>query len=146
VRKDGSSAQVTLIEGRIRVDQGDRDNPSATANLTAGEQLRVLPDRSFAISRAQIAEATSWRSGKLVFDRTPLRDVLGEFNRYTNARYVLRDEQLGDLLVNGSFSIRSSAHFAAALEAGFPVVVRATSNGNVFEVNAAQQVEQKAVR
>ncbi|MHA7818867.1 MAG: FecR family protein [Erythrobacter sp.] len=144
VRKTGNEeAQVTLIEGRIRVDQGDRAEGSTSAQLVAGEQLRILPDRSFTISKAEMARATSWRDGRLVFDQTPLREVLEEFNRYTNEKHVLRDQRLGGLLVNGTFRIESSEHFAATLEAGFPVSVRARSGGTILEVSAAQEFDER---
>lgn len=139
VRSNGEEAQITLIEGRVRVDRTDPSGSSASAKLVAGEQLRILPDRSFAISKAEIARATSWRDGRLVFNQTPLREVLEEFNRYSNEKHVLRDQKLGDLLVNGTFRIESSEHFAATLEAGFPVQVRPRASGKVFEVYAAQQ-------
>lgn len=145
VRRNGEEAQVTLIEGRVRVDRGSRADNPASAQLVAGEQLRILPDRSFAISKAEIARATSWRDGRLVFDQTPLREVLDEFNRYTNEKHVLGDQRLGRLLVNGTFRIKSSEHFAATLEAGFPVTVRARSGGKVFEVSAAQEFDEQPV-
>lgn len=138
VRRTGEEAQVTLIEGRVRVDRNDASGHSAMARLVAGEQLLILPDRSFEISKAEIARATSWREGRLVFAETPLREVLEEFNRYSNEKHVLRDEGLGDFLVSGTFRITSSEHFAATLEAGFPVVVRARAGGKILEVYSSQ--------
>lgn len=143
VRRTGEEAQVTLIEGRVRVERDDPSSPPVSAKLVAGEQLRILANRSFTISRAEVARATSWRDGRLVFDQTPLREVLEEFNRYSNEKHVLRDEGLGDFLVNGTFRIKSSEHFAATLEAGFPVVVRARSGGKVLEVYSAQDLDSR---
>ena len=138
VRKTDSEAQVTLIEGRVRVDRTGAAGSGKSAQLTPGEQLNILPDRQFAISKAELSQVASWREGRLVFENTPLRDVLDEFNRYSNEKHVLRDEELGSFLVSGTFRIKSSEHFAATLEAGFPILVRARSKGAIFEVTAAQ--------
>ncbi len=138
VRKNESEAQVTLIEGRVRVDREGTVGSGKSTQLTPGEQLNILPDRPFAISRAELSQVASWREGRLVFEQTPLRDVLDEFNRYSNEKHVLLDEELGSFLVSGTFRIKSSEHFAATLEAGFPVLVRARSGGTILEVTAAQ--------
>lgn len=140
VRRTGDVANVTLIEGRVRVDKtGSRKPGSQSAELTAGEQLTIGADLSFAISKTELASAASWRDGRLVFDNTPLRDVLDEFNRYSVEQHVLRDPALADYLVSGTFRIKSSEHFAATLEAGFPIIVRATDGGRLLEVTAAQE-------
>ncbi|MEL7446667.1 MAG: FecR domain-containing protein [Pseudomonadota bacterium] len=140
VRKTDSEAQVTLIEGRVRVDRDDLPGSGKSAQLKPGEQISILPNRPFAISRAELSQFASWRDGRLVFEQTPLRDVLKEFNRYSIEQHVLADESLGDYLVNGTFRIRSSEHFAATLEAGFPVSVRARPGGTIFEVSVAQEI------
>ncbi|MCK0127556.1 FecR domain-containing protein [Erythrobacter sp. F6033] len=138
VRKRDSEAQVTLIEGRVRVDRDGTVGSGKSTQLTPGEQLSILPDRPFAISKTELSQIASWREGRLVFEQTPLREVLDEFNRYSNEKHVLRDEELGSFLVSGTFRIKSSEHFAATLEAGFPVLVRARAGGTVLEVTSAQ--------
>lgn len=138
VRKSNGEAQVTLIEGRVRVDQAAQSGSDKSTQLAPGEQISILPNRPFEITRAELSQVASWREGRLVFEQTPLRDVLKEFNRYSAEKHVLRDEALGDFLVSGTFRIKSSEYFAATLEAGFPVVVRARAGGSILEVTSAQ--------
>ncbi|NVE96036.1 FecR family protein [Altererythrobacter lutimaris] len=140
VRRAGDEADVTLIEGRVRVDKTNRSGADVkSAELSAGERLTVSPGREFAISKTSLANAASWRTGRLVFDNTPLSEVLDEFNRYSIEQHVLRDPELADFLVSGTFRIKSSEHFAATLEAGFPIVVRARDEGRTLEVISAQE-------
>ncbi len=139
VRKSETNTQVTLIEGRIRIDRDDSSGSGSSAQLVAGEQISILANRPFEIRRAELSEVASWRDGRLIFEQTPLRDVLKEFNRYSIEQHVLKDESLGDLLVSGRFRIKSGEHFAATLEAGFPVIVRARSDGSVLEVTATEE-------
>ncbi|MBV7258669.1 FecR family protein [Erythrobacter crassostreae] len=137
VRTTDREAKVTLIEGRVRVDRNGRSNTEKGAQLTPGQQLSIAPNAPFVITKAELSQVASWREGRLIFEQTPLREVLGEFNRYSVEKHVLRDESIGDYLVNGTFRIQSSKHFAATLEAGFPVKVTPRSGGSVLEVTAA---------
>ncbi|XUU60575.1 FecR family protein [Erythrobacter sp. HA6-11] len=140
VRRAGDEADVTLIEGRVRVDKINESGADLkSAELSAGERLTVSSGQGFAISKTPLASAASWRNGRLVFDNTPLSEVLGEFNRYSIEQHVLRDPELADFLVSGTFRIKSSEHFAATLEAGFPIVVRARDQGQILEVMSAQE-------
>lgn len=139
VRTADMVSEVTLIEGRVRIDREGKVRGRDTAQLTAGEKIRIVLDQPFAITRAEPSQVASWRNGRLIFEQTPLREVLDEFNRYSSQKHVLVDENLAALPVSGTFRIRSSEHFAATLEAGFPVVVRARAGGTVFEVIAAQE-------
>lgn len=146
VRKSDEASEVTLIEGRVRVDRDDGAAGNKSAQLAAGEKIRIPFNQPFAITRAELSRVASWRDGRLVFEQTPLREVLDEFNRYSPNKHVLGDESIGTLLVSGTFRIRSSEHFAATLEAGFPVSVRARSGGTVFEVVGAQESQPIEVR
>lgn len=137
IRKTGSEARVTLIKGRVRIDQESASGRETSTQLAPGEQISLLNNRPSEISRTKIEQVASWRDGRLIFEQTPLSEVLQEFNRYSTEQHVLRDESIANLMVSGTFRIKSSEYFAATLEAGFPVVVRARSNGAILEVLAA---------
>jgi len=72
--------------------------------LMAGEQLTVTPAAIVPPKRINVAAATAWTRRSLVFDSSPLTEVVQEFNRYNTRRLVIDDPQLADLLVSGVFS------------------------------------------
>jgi len=145
VRKSDVDARVVLFEGSVRVDKENGAGGAKSARLAPGDEVTIKPNRPFSITKAQLSPAASWRDGRLVFEQTPLRDVLAEFNRYSVQQHVLGDPGLGDFLVSGTFRIKSSEHFAATLEAGFPVLVRAHSDGAMFEVLPAKESSDRAL-
>jgi transmembrane sensor len=117
-RPDGSTT-VAVLEGKVEVSAGsdDKAEPSAgsadleplkvTAKvpLAAGEMARV--GRAGAIQREEKADVDSvvaWRQRRLVFDRTPLEEIVPEFNRYNrNLRLQLVDVPAGAYHYTGNF-------------------------------------------
>jgi len=53
---------------------------------------------------ADLRAATAWTQRKLVFDMTPLAEVVQEFNRYNTRKLVVSDAALVEFHVTGIFS------------------------------------------
>ena len=118
---------VTVLEGRVTVGAGNLDVPPPNAAVTlqrppassggaspeaqesvsvgAGEQVRVNANGKMQPpSHANLAVATAWTQRKLVFESTPLMEVVEQFNRYNARPLELDDPDLGDLQIDGVFS------------------------------------------
>ena len=75
-----------------------------TMFLLAGEQATV--DHSgivTAVPKANVAAVTSWLHQELVFQGEALRDVIDEFNRFSQTQIILADPSLDDLRINAVF-------------------------------------------
>ena len=57
------------------------------------------------LDQLDVARATSWRRGVLIFDRQPLAKVIEQLNRYRPGRVVLTDSALGEREVSGVFRL-----------------------------------------
>ncbi|AYV48269.1 iron dicitrate transport regulator FecR [Caulobacter flavus] len=79
VREGGATTQVTLVQGRIEVRDGDNASPRV---LTAGEQI-VATQALGPVRKVDARIATSWTTGRLVFHGVPLQQALVEMNRYS---------------------------------------------------------------
>ncbi len=82
-------------------------NPGAgTVMLSAGEQIVVdaktagLPEPK----PADIPAATAWTQRQIVFQGTPLGEVVEEFNRYNPRQMKILDETLQNVRISGVFS------------------------------------------
>jgi transmembrane sensor len=122
VRLAGQQVKVTLVEGKVRVVAVPRDiAASADAvspiNLEAGSMLTVRSDGVDRVDHLDAARATSWRTGKLVFDGERLADVVAEMNRYSREQLVIGDRALEDRKVSGVFDSTGGRAVARALEA-----------------------------
>ncbi|HEY2707194.1 MAG TPA: FecR domain-containing protein [Caulobacteraceae bacterium] len=110
VRADGAAPLVTLVQGVIEVKR--RDGTAQTWTLHAGQQLITSP--ASVPKTTDVAAATSWTSGRVVFEGAPLGDAIAEINRYCAHKIVLRAPRLGATPVSGSFESGDAAAFVAA--------------------------------
>lgn len=96
---------VTVVEGRVAVtaDRAVAGGAEAPIVLSAGEQLIVTPQTTPHPARIDVAAATAWTQGKLVFDETPLSEAVAEFNRYNPRQMIIEDASLADYHIRGKF-------------------------------------------
>jgi transmembrane sensor len=83
--------------------------PSMALILSAGDQATI--GRNGDIARqlhANVPAAIGWVHQELFFQGRPLREVIEEFNRYSQAPIVLADQSLGDMRVNAVFHTTSA--------------------------------------
>lgn len=111
VRRVGRGARVTLVQGRVAVRQAAGDR---TWSLSPGEQLETTLPRPV-VKAADVARETSWMSGRLIFDATPISAAIAEVNRYSDTRIELRANHIADIPVSGVFDTGDADGFVAAL-------------------------------
>jgi transmembrane sensor len=108
VRDRGDAIQVTLVEGRVRVQQDDR--PSAWT--LAPNQKLVVPDKGEPRrSTVDAAQTVSWTTGRLAFQDTPLAEAAAEVNRYGKAQIVVEGDELRRQPVTGYFDVGDTQSF-----------------------------------
>lgn len=144
VRLDSESVQVTLIEGRVRVEQGTAQR-EADVFLTPGEQLlaklnsstpmhgrkqvprassKALPEDEISVRDIDVAKVTGWRDGRIFLDDLPLAEAVAEMNKHSTVEITVEDPVLAQRRVNGMFKAGEQEAFVAALEEYFPIVVQ----------------------
>jgi transmembrane sensor len=101
VRNVGASVCVTCFRGEVRVEQG-----TEVATVGASSQLRYGGAGLGQVVPINLAEASAWQDGVLIFRVTPLSDVVAEINRYRPGRIILLNAALGAKTVNGRFKIQ----------------------------------------
>jgi transmembrane sensor len=119
VRVEAGVVRVTLLEGRVAVEEPGR--PANREELTPGQQLLAASRGAATVRHADVERVTSWRDGRLVFENEPLAGVVAEVNRYSNRKVVLSDPALGELRISGTFRIGSPVNFISALRDYFPI-------------------------
>ena len=122
VRRDAGQLRVVVTRGLVRL-QSAHDPARPPAMLPAGSIATVAGD-DVAISRVPVdeaREALSWRSGFVVFHRTPLAEAVREFNRYNARQIVIADPSLDALRIGGNFKLDNSDAFVRLMQAVFPV-------------------------
>ena len=112
VRRAGAGAQVVLVEGQVAVRQ---DSSSRSAwTLAPGQQVTTSIQRP-AVVAVNVPAATSWTTGRLTFENTPIAVAVAEVNRYSPSPVELRDDRISTIRVSGVFDAGDVDGFVAAL-------------------------------
>lgn len=132
VRVDHGKFSVTLVEGKVRVEQpmaaakasqapagpqAAKPRSIQSTDMVAGSELIAAADQQWTIAPTDIVKATSWVHDQLIFEREPLSQVVDEMNRYSVRKIVIADARVGRTLVSGNFRPGDVESFARALEA-----------------------------
>jgi transmembrane sensor len=91
--------------------------------LVAGEQAIVSPSDAHKAKPVNIESAIAWTRHELVFDGTPLSEVVEEFHRYSTHRLVLDNPELAKLRISGQYTSTSPESLVRFLSLQEGVVV-----------------------
>ncbi len=94
VRVDGGF-EVTLVEGKVRVEQPALLRPTQVAELKAGQRIEATSPREWIVKPTDVSRDTGWVQGRLTFVDQPLAAVAEEMNRYSEKKIVLKDPGVG---------------------------------------------------
>lgn len=125
-RPDGTI--VTVLDGRVRV--VSRGKPEGHSKrtfesiLARGEEVRVFPDGSIhPVAQPDVERVAAWSNRRLKFERTPLDEIVREFNRYNRAQLRLEGIAPGTRFYRGIFDAGDPGALADLLERESDLVV-----------------------
>jgi len=115
VRRDKDRVTVNVIEGRVRVDDGQGRDTSA-AIITAGDTAIARAGSTLIAPKSEerVEGALAWRNGMLSFNLIPLSEVVAEFNRY-NRTQLVADPSVATIPIGGTFQASNVDAFARLL-------------------------------
>lgn len=93
------SARIVLEEGKVKVTPLNSDGPEKkeTVVMQPGELIEVTPTRRVPIKKYVNPEIyTTWRENKLIFEQTPLPQVLQTIEDYYGIEFMLEDSSLSE--------------------------------------------------
>ncbi len=130
VRRDDDKVTVSVLEGRVRVDEIDAGRDMRSAIISRGDIALAQGDATLVTARseARVESALAWRTGMLSFDQTSLSDVAAEFNRYNRKPLVVTDAEAGSIRIGGVFPASKPDVFARLLRDAYGVKVVETAD------------------
>lgn len=90
---------TTLLEGSVAV----RGNGNAFI-LKPNQQSAVADNGSIAVKQVDPSEALAWKSGRFIFNNTPMQVVMRQISRWYDVEVAYQDEDLKYKLLDGSVS------------------------------------------
>jgi transmembrane sensor len=121
VRRTGEQVQVTVVDGKVRVDLLQPPKPTPPVVLTPG-QIAIAKDAATLVTPKSVEAAAaelSWRNGMLVFDHYTVARAAEEFNRYNRRKIVVTDTEAGAIPIGGTFEVENIDGFVELLEQGY---------------------------
>jgi transmembrane sensor len=113
VRETGERVDVSLLEGRARIDAPNARDTAQSAILMPGD-VAVATDTSLSVRKRptrRIENDLAWRTGLLVFNNTTLGEAADAFNRYNRVKLVIENPQTAALTIDGTFHTDNVAAF-----------------------------------
>ncbi len=120
VRHVDGRTEVTVVEGRVRVDLARSGGaPAAPVVVTGNESVIAERGSVLVIGRTegQVASELSWRQGQISFDQKTLGEIALEFNRYNRVQLVVEGEA-ANLRLSGNFDTGNVEAFARLAHEG----------------------------
>jgi len=117
IRCDGDRVTVSVLEGRVRVDDVE-DGRAIRSTIMNGGDVAMSRGSSTLVrtkSGEQIKNEFAWREGMLHFEQQALSDVLAEFNRYNARKLKVADPAVGTIRIGGMFPASKPRAFANLL-------------------------------
>lgn len=130
----GSDLVVRVARGRVAVwaPEAAADAP-AECVLSAGEAVRLTAETGAQPFSINPQDVGAWREGWLVFDQTPLAEVVARWNDYlARPMQLTEDSRLHAMRLTGSFKLREPATFLASLPRSLPVRVEPLPDGSLL--------------
>jgi transmembrane sensor len=103
-----NQAYVAVRQGKVQV-QSDRVPATLAVFLEAGQVARLVGQGQLRVERmASLDVYLSWAEGRLVFVRTPLREVVQVLERWYDLEIELSDPALGERQLTATFEEASA--------------------------------------
>lgn len=107
----GPHERVTCVTGELRCTAG-----GGATLLSANEALSLDTDGRARRTATDATKESAWRRGLLIFEGTPLAEVVEQINLYRPGRIVLTDSSLGQLPLNAVFHTAQIENSVAQIE------------------------------
>lgn len=135
VRREGTSVTVSVLEGRVRVDDTRDRKAIRSTTISAGDVAFVRDTATLVAVRADIRveNALVWREGMLNFDDVRLVDAVKEFNRYHHRQIVVAGSTAANMRIDGAFKAANIDAFTHLLRDAYGL--RVTEEAKTIKIS-----------
>ena len=120
------NVETTLVSGKVKVVE-ERDkktvvlNPSQRATYVKNEDKLI-------VDNVQTENFTAWRRGKLIYDETPIRQVIGDLKRKYRIAISVESPEIMDYKYTGEFDNLSIEQIMDLFEVSSPILYKMKDN------------------
>lgn len=139
VRREAAAIEVLVTEGKVQVSREDaphlKSGELEPIYLVAGERAFIgsAPAADFAVHQPVVpSERTTQRAPRLMFNNTPLSEVVERFNHYSRVQMEIVDADLANRSVGGNFDADNAESFITLLSTAGDVRVERVTASHVL--------------
>lgn len=128
VRRDGDKVQVSVLEGRVRVDEIEGGQAVRSSVIVGGDVAIARGPATLVTTRSEqkVEDGLAWRQGMLSFEQRGLGEIAAEFNRYNRRKLVVTDPDAAALRIGGMFPADDPDAFVRLLRDAYGLKVEET--------------------
>jgi len=128
---DDNSFETTLVEGSVIVKD---KNTSNELTLNPGQQA-VINKNSFNIQNVETKLFTSWKEGKLIFQKEYLPEVARRLERWYNVKIEIdNDKRLDEIWYSGTIEMESFTEVLELLKVTAPITYTFNEKTRIIKI------------
>lgn len=119
-QSQNKKVSVAVTEGLVEVEANTATEKSTViAQLGVGDAINFnnkALEHNPKVSSANLARIDAWQQRKIYFNSDTLLDAVTEYNRYSQVKFHIIDQELGDERITGLFNVGDLDAFIYSLE------------------------------
>ena len=130
--EDNSQARATLVEGRVDLIKSGMKGVESSIIMHPDESYLVLPDNRVVMDPDEnaVQRAVAWTKGVLIFDSTPMTEVISRLKRWYGVEFVIKDKDVLNWRITATFHSESIMRIMDMLE--YTTFIEYTINENII--------------
>ncbi|WP_319500044.1 FecR family protein [uncultured Draconibacterium sp.] len=129
---DDNDFETTLVKGSVVFKVKNAGNE---VTLKPGEQVSKT-ESGYTVKMVETKYFTSWKDGKLLFNREPFPSFIKKLERWYNVKIEYSDPKLNDLWYTGTIEMESISEVMEMISKAAPVSYHFNNKTRVFTINA----------
>jgi len=129
---DDNSFETTLEEGVVAFKVKNIENE---VTLQPGEQIEKTAS-GFNVKQVETKYFTSWKDGKLLFNKEPFPDFIKKLERWYNVKIEYSDPELDKLWYTGTIEMETISEVMEIISKAAPVKYSFNNKTRVFTIKA----------
>ena len=123
--------ETTLVEGSVIV----KSNSNKVATLQPGQQSVSTPSNKFSVYKVNTDLITSWKEGKLIFEKEPFANVATALERWYNVKIELQGEKLKRLGYTGTIEMETFSEVLELIKSTTPIKYKFDKNTRILKIS-----------
>ena len=124
VSKEKGKTLIAVLEGVVNIRLGSNDRSRILALLEKGDILDISNNGIInKLEKDSLSQIASWRNEKLIFEQTPLHQVIKKFSKYMNKDIELQLSNKDTYPITGEFGVHEFDKFLDYLPLIYPLKI-----------------------